>query len=84
MRKGWITRKAKLLSELGSDLGGILLIGINQVGAEGAVGLLPLKIFLFVLVVLGGLRPHRPSLLRGSPLAHGGSPFGVNLPPGGQ
>ena len=31
--RGRISRKAKLLSQLGSDLGGILLIVINQVGA---------------------------------------------------
>ena len=37
--RGRITRKAKLHSQLGSDLGRILLIGINQVGTEGAIGL---------------------------------------------
>ena len=33
-----ITRKAKLHPQLRPNLGGILLIGVDQVGAEGAIG----------------------------------------------
>jgi len=81
---GWITGKAKLPSQLGSDLGGILLVGINQVGAEGAIGFASLIVFLSVMVVLGGPRAHKPSLLGSSLVVEGGFHFGVNLPSRGQ
>ena len=71
------------LSHLGSDLGGILLIGINQVGAEGAVGLPSLENLLgFVVVFISG--PHCPSLLGGSLVVVGGSLSGVDLPSRGK
>ena len=41
---------------MGSDLGGILLIGINQVGAEGAIGLPSLKNLLGFISYSGGVR----------------------------
>jgi len=68
------------LSHLGSDLGRIFLIGINQVGAEGAVGLPSLKNLLCFLVSLGGPRAHPSCLLGGCGAVVGGSDFGVNIP----
>ena len=79
MRKGWITGKAKLLSQLGSDLGGILLIGINQVGAERAIGFASLVVLLgFVIFFVKD--PRCLSLLSGCPVIEVGSLSGVNLP----
>ena len=77
---GWITGKAKLPSQLGSDLGGILLVGINQVGAEGAIGFASLIVFLSVMVVLGGPCAHSPCLLGSCSVVESGSLSGVNLP----
>ena len=77
--EGWITGKAKLLSQLGSDLGGILLIGINQVGAEGAILPSPRRIsIIFINLLFGSSK--RPSLLGCRLVVEGRSPFGVDLP----
>jgi len=78
--RGRITRKAKLHSQLGSDLGRILLIGINQVRAEGTVGLASLENLLGFISRLGGPCAHCSSLLSGSPVVEGGFHFGVDLP----
>ena len=66
-----------MLSQLGSDLGGILLISINQVGAEGAIGFLSFVVLVSVIWSPWNLPS---SLLSGSPVVEGGFHFGVNLP----
>ena len=81
--RGWITGKAKLLSQLGSDLGGILLIGINQVGAEGAIGLAA-RIVLRAFIASLGCGPRCPSLLGGSLVVEGRPLSGVDLSSRGQ
>ena len=82
--EGVVTGKAKLLSQLGSDFGGILLIGINQVGAVGAIGLPSLKNFFRFISWLCGPPAQCPSILSGSHVVVGGSLSGVNLPCRGQ
>ena len=78
--EGVVTGKAKLLSQLGSDLGGILLVGINQVGNRSAIGLASLIVFLSVMVVLGGPCAHSPCLLGSCSVVESGSLSGVNIP----
>ena len=68
----------------GSDFGGILLIGINQVGAEGGVDFLSLKNFFQFIRWLDGPPAYPPSLLGSSLVVEGGFHFGVNLPSRGQ
>ena len=72
----WLTSE----STKNTEVFWLTLVVINEVGTEGAVGLASLEIFFCFIVLLGGPRPHCPSLLSGSLVVEGGSDFGVNVP----
>ena len=58
----------------------VTLVVINQVGAEGTIDFLSLKILFRFISFLGGPPAHCPSLLGSCSVVEGGFHFGVNLP----
>jgi len=72
--------KSWLAAESMSHSHRVALVFINEVGAEGTIGLSPLKVVLGFILLFGGPPTNSPSLLGGSQVFESGSHLGVNIP----